>query len=186
MCNKTDLAIARMPEPTLSNPASSLERKRNSKAAEGNNKAVVVADNSYITSQRPLAVSIESVIENAGLARANAVLSIEKPEGDLDWARQCNGYVCLIMKFLLAPLWCWQSRLLSNNIFYSGIAMGMGWSSLGTHTTDSGTLASILSSRFLQLSSSISTSPTPHAWPTRGFLIHGSACMCRVFIKPRC
>lgn len=129
MCNKTDLAIARMPEPTLSNPASSLERKRNSKAAEGNNKAVVVADNSYITSQRPLAVSIESVIENAGLARANAALSIEKPEGDLDWARQCNGYVCL-------KLWSshWRrfdaDKVDSSPTTYSILGSRWGWDDL--------------------------------------------------------
>jgi hypothetical protein len=69
------------------------ERKRHSKAVEENNETVVIAGKSYITSKRLPAVFLANTIENPGVARANAAVSVDKPEGDLEWARKCDGYV---------------------------------------------------------------------------------------------
>jgi peroxygenase len=69
------------------------ERKSYLKAAEENNEIVVIAEKSYITSKRLPAVSLANAIENPGVARANAAVSVEKPEGDLEWARKVDGYV---------------------------------------------------------------------------------------------
>ncbi|CAP78963.1 Pc03g00010, partial [Penicillium rubens Wisconsin 54-1255] len=53
---------------------------------------VIIAEKSGITSKRLPAVSLADAIENPGVARANAAVSVEKPEGDLEWARKCDGY----------------------------------------------------------------------------------------------
>jgi hypothetical protein len=81
-----------MPEVTTKNAEEFRERKQNIKAAEEDNETVVIAKNSYITSRRLLAVSLTK-IDKPGVARANAAVSVEKPEGDLEWARKNDGYV---------------------------------------------------------------------------------------------
>jgi hypothetical protein len=83
-----------MPEATPNNAAKLRERKPDIEAAKKNNETVVIAEKSYITSRRIPAVSLADTIENPGVARANAAVSIDKPEGDLEWARKCDGYVC--------------------------------------------------------------------------------------------
>jgi peroxygenase len=84
-----------MPEPIAINSTKICERKPRIKAAEANNETVIIAEKSGITSKRLPAVSLADAIENPGVARANAAVSVEKPEGDLEWARKCDGYVCL-------------------------------------------------------------------------------------------
>ncbi|KAJ5981496.1 hypothetical protein N7522_013917 [Penicillium canescens] len=86
--------FATMPEVTTKNAEESRERKLNIKTAEEDNETVVIAKNSYITSRRLLAVSLAK-IDNPGVARANAAVSVEKPEGDLEWARKNDGYTPL-------------------------------------------------------------------------------------------
>ena len=81
-----------MPEVTTKNAEEFRERKRNIKTTEEDNETVVIAKNSYITSRRLLAVSLAE-IDNPGVARANAAVSVEKPQGDLEWARKNDGYV---------------------------------------------------------------------------------------------
>lgn len=84
-----------MPEPTPTHTMEPRERKPYIKAVEENNETVVIAEKSYITSKRLPAVSLANAIENPGIARANAAVSVEKPEGELEWARKCDGYVCM-------------------------------------------------------------------------------------------
>jgi hypothetical protein len=84
-----------MPEVITKNAEEFRERKLNFKTAEENNETVIIAKNSYITSRRLLALSLANDIDNPGVARANAAVSVEKPEGDLEWARKNDGYVWL-------------------------------------------------------------------------------------------
>lgn len=118
-----------MPEPTT-HTIKARERKPYIKAAEENNKTVIIADQSYITSERLPAVFLANTIENPGVARANAAVSVEKPEGDLKWARKCDGYVCmrsmvLLRSIALVLMLMIYSRPFSN-ISSSGIAMATG------------------------------------------------------------
>lgn len=119
-----------MPEPTPTHTIETRERKPFLKAAEENNDTVVIAEKSYITSERLPAVSLANDIENPGVARANAAVSVEKPEGDLEWARKVDGYVCMRN---LASLWCIARVLilmmyspLFSSTSSSGIVMAMG------------------------------------------------------------
>lgn len=87
-----------MPEPTSTHIIESRERKPYIMAVEENNETVVIAEMSYITSKRLPAVSLADAIQNPGVARANAAVSVEKLEGDLEWARNYGGYVCLELR----------------------------------------------------------------------------------------
>lgn len=114
-----------MPEAAPTNNSEVRERKPNISAAERNNETVVIAPESYITSKRLPAASLADAIENPGVARANAALSVEQPEGDLEWARKNDGYVCL--RKSCNPAWGYRidtaCRRLFNNMFFSGIAI---------------------------------------------------------------
>jgi hypothetical protein len=119
-----------MPEPTSTHTRETPERKPYIKAVEKNNETVVVAEKSYITSKRLPAISLADAIENPGVARANAAVSVEKPEGDLEWARKCDGYVrkgtmiCL-RSIALVPMLMMYSRPFSSTSSF-GIAMATG------------------------------------------------------------
>ncbi|KAJ6001210.1 hypothetical protein N7481_001619 [Penicillium waksmanii] len=102
------------------------------KQVEKNNEIVVVAEKSYITSERLPAVSLANTIESPGIARANTAVSEEKPDGDLEWARKCDGYSPLQQHILFwdrdgdGMIYPWDTyigfRELGCNILFSMIA----------------------------------------------------------------
>jgi len=102
------------------------------KQVEKNNEIVVVAEKSYITSERLPAVSLANTIESPGIARANTAVSEEKPDGDLEWARKCDGYSPLQQHILFwdrdgdGMIYPWDTyigfRELGFNILFSLIA----------------------------------------------------------------
>ncbi|KAF3011281.1 hypothetical protein E8E15_000185 [Penicillium rubens] len=121
-----------MPEPIAINSTKICERKPRIKAAEANNETVIIAEKSGITSKRLPAVSLADAIENPGVARANAAVSVEKPEGDLEWARKCDGYSPLQQHILFwdrdrdGMIFPWDTyngfRELGFNVIFSVIA----------------------------------------------------------------
>lgn len=118
-----------MPEPTT-HTIKARERKPYIKAAEENNETVIIADQSYITSERLPAVFLANAIEHPGVARANAAVSVENPEGDLEWARKYDGYVCMRSMVLLRSIALVLILMIyshpSSSTSSSGIAMATG------------------------------------------------------------
>jgi peroxygenase len=95
----------KMLDGTQTNTAKIRERKPKLEAAKENNETVVVAEKSLVTSKRLPAVSLADVIENPGVARANVSVSVDKPEGDLEWARKNEGYVCPLNGTIYIVYW---------------------------------------------------------------------------------
>ncbi|KAG2412871.1 hypothetical protein HFD88_010428 [Aspergillus terreus] len=55
----------------------------------------IVARNSHVTSERLPAIYTDQFIENPGLARGNAAVSVDKPDGDREWVRGVKEYTPL-------------------------------------------------------------------------------------------
>lgn len=72
-----------MSEHTPTHTIGTYERKPYIRDAEKNNETLVIARKSYITSKRVPAVSLADVIGNPDVARANAAVSVERPEATL-------------------------------------------------------------------------------------------------------
>lgn len=53
----------------------------------------IVARNSHVTSERLPAIYTDQFIESPGLARGNAAVSVDKPDGDREWVRGVKEYV---------------------------------------------------------------------------------------------
>ncbi|EAU30398.1 hypothetical protein ATEG_09261 [Aspergillus terreus NIH2624] len=55
----------------------------------------IVARNSHVTSERLPAIYTDQFIESPGLARGNAAVSVDKPDGDREWVRGVKEYTPL-------------------------------------------------------------------------------------------
>ncbi|KAJ5804461.1 uncharacterized protein N7518_000764 [Penicillium psychrosexuale] len=74
-----------IPEPTIY-ITETRERKPYIKAVKGNKEAGIIVEKSYITSKQ-----LPAAMESPGVARPNAAVSLGNLEGDLEWARKCDG-----------------------------------------------------------------------------------------------
>jgi hypothetical protein len=67
-------------------------------------KIQTTAPNCPVTFQRPLATSTATSIPNPGVARANAAISIDNPDGDADYIAKYGDYVCLPQSIIPIPI----------------------------------------------------------------------------------
>ncbi|KAJ5981964.1 hypothetical protein N7451_012064 [Penicillium sp. IBT 35674x] len=67
------------------------ERQPTLEAAKEKNETMVVSEKSYITGRRLPAVFLANAIKNPGIARANVAVSVDKPGGDLEWAKKMTS-----------------------------------------------------------------------------------------------
>lgn len=81
-----------IPEPTIY-ITETRERKPYIKAVKGNKEAGIIVEKSYITSKQ-----LPAAMESPGVARPNAAVSLGNLEGDLEWARKCDG--CIYMSIM--------------------------------------------------------------------------------------
>jgi hypothetical protein len=58
---------------------------------------VVVADKTPVTKERLPAMNVGDMVPSPGVARADVAASLEKPDGDVDWAKKNAGYTPLQM-----------------------------------------------------------------------------------------